>query len=552
MSATVWTGRFRGLQFSPAVIVFYAVSSFLGALIAFSSTQANIGTGLLASGIVTAFVVVVLWILRMTVTGGRDVRIGWFVLLSLGVGVSRGLFMVAIAVPWGLLPTSKVLTQIINSAVSAGVWLLLAALLFAGRERYRRQFRSLLVQGAAQRESSALLDADWDKNPSIIAMRENLAPHVLEIGTEPDPQSLLRTAEAIKVEIETNLRPLSHRLWFGSFDEYPHARLSRLVLDSIAGFKPAIWSITTAWIIGGLVGGPMLFGATRGVLAALISSVVLAVLLLFFNSIARGRQSLSLGLIYLGVCATAPLVVADLVLRLAGFDSDFTVASGLLVLLPVALLAVVVMGLVIPLANADRNAVLSVAQQHALTSVSGLTNSLQASSYFHNTLQAEFTGVSLQLKRAAETGDTELSRAAMERAQDLISRSINDHFAATQVDPSSRAEALIRGWRGICELSIQMSDLVTADPRASVAVQAVEELVANAVRHAGATQISVTLEPATGGILIRCHVNREWQERDWGEPGTLGLGTRWLATLAPGGIQVSESRGGCELALVIE
>ena len=548
----MWSDGFRGLQFSASVIGIYALSSFLGALIAFSSSDADIGIALLVSASVTVFVVMVLWLLRVTVIGRRDIHVAVFILIALCVGVIRGLFMVTVAVPMGLMPESKGMTQVANSALSALVWLLLAALLLAGRERYRRQFRSLLVQGATQLESSALLSADWDRNPSIVAMRENLAPHVLELGTTPDPESLMRAAEAIRVEIETNLRPWSHRLWFGSFDEYPHARLSRLVLDSIAGFRPAIWSITAAWIIGGLVGGPMLFGTERGVLATLISSAVLAVLLLVFHSLARGRSSLSLGLIYLGVCATAPLVVADLVLRLAGFDSDFTIASGLPVLLPIALLAVVVMGLAIPLANADRSAVLLVAQQHALTSTSGICGSLQASSYFHNTLQAEFTGVSLQLKRAAETGDTELSRTAMEHAQDLISRSINDHFATTQVDPSSRAEALMRGWRGICELSIQMSDMVASDQRASVAVQAVEELVANAVRHAGATQIKVTLEHASGGILIRCHVNREWHERGEGESGTLGLGTRWFATLAPGGIQVSELPGHCELALVIE
>lgn len=548
MNARVWAERLRGLQFSPTVIAIYAVSSFLGALIAFSSNDArNIGTGLLVSGLVTVFVVVVLWLLRAFVIGSSDIRIGWFVFISLGVGITRGLFMVTISVPLDLLPTSKVLTQILNSAVSAAVWLLLAALLLAGRERYRRQFRSLLVQGATQLESNTLVDADWDKNPSIIAMRENLAPHVLEVGATPDPESLMRTSEAIKVEIETNLRPLSHRLWFGSFDEYPHARLSRLVLDSIAGFKPAIWSITAAWVIGGLVGGPMLFGTERGVLATLISGAVLAALLSFFHFLARGRPSLSLGLVYLGVCATAPLVIADVVLRLAGFDSEFTVTSGLLVLLPVALLAVIGMGLAIPLANADRNAVLSIAQRYALSSISGLTNSLQVSSYIHNTLQAEFTGVSLQLKRAAETGDAELSRVAMKHAQELISRSVNDHFATTQLDPRSHAQSLVRGWRGICELSIQISDTVAGDPRGSIAVQAVEEFIANAVRHAGATNIGVTLESASGGIVIRCHVNREWQARE-----TLGLGTRWFETLAPGGIRVSEFTGRCEIELVIE
>ena len=151
--------------------------------------------------------------------------------------------------------------------------------------------------------------------------------------------------------------------------------------------------------------------------------------------------------------------------------------------------------------------------------------------------------------RAGRTGTsiTFMCREDWKHAQELISRSVNDHFATTQLDPRSHAQSLVRGWRGICELSIQISDTVAGDPRGSIAVQAVEEFIANAVRHAGATNIGVTLESASGGIVIRCHVNREWQARE-----TLGLGTSWFETLAPGGIRVSEFPGRCEIELVIE
>ena len=40
-------------------------------------------------------------------------------------------------------------------------------------------------------------------------------------------------ASAIRGEIETSLRPLSHRIWFSSSDPEPRARISRLLRDAL-------------------------------------------------------------------------------------------------------------------------------------------------------------------------------------------------------------------------------------------------------------------------------------------------------------------------------
>ena len=542
-----WSEQLEGLRFSAAVTVIYAIASFLGAFIAFSASGSGFALMVGASALVTAAAIMILLLLRLFVSGSRDVHVVVFLLISLGVGILRGVLMVALAVPLDLIPEANVTTQVVNSGVSAVVWLFLAALLLSSRERYRHKYRSLLVQGAAGTQPNSLVDTDWDHNPAIISMRQNLAIHMSEIGTAPSVESLTETSDAIRNEIENNLRPLSHRLWFGSFDEYPHVRLTRLIRDSVTYFRMPVWPISITWLIGGLVGGPMLFGTVRGVIATLISTVVLLGLLMLFRSLAVRQPSVGRGIGYLLVAGTVPLVVADLVLLTFGFPSDFSVSSGLAVSLPLALIAIMLMGLGISLANSDRAAVLAVAQRYAVENVIGASNSLEASTYIHNTLQSELTGVALQLKQAAQSGDPELSRKAMARAREMLDRSFTADYADKRINPREHAEKVAKAWQGICAVQIDMSGDVAQDVRATTVTQAAEELIANAVRHGGATEVNITLELVTTGIRLTGRINRTWAETD-----RAGLGTDWFATLSPQGVQTVQISGWTELTLVIE
>jgi hypothetical protein len=247
------------------------------------------------------------------------------------------------------------------------------------------------------------------------------------------------------------------------------------------------------------------------------------------------------------VAGTVPLVVADLVLLTFGFPSDFSVSSGLAVSLPLALIAIMLMGLGISLANSDRAAVLAVAQRYAVENVIGASNSLEASTYIHNTLQSELTGVALQLKQAAQSGDPELSRKAMARAREMLNRSFTADYADKRINPREHAAKVAKAWQGICAVQIDMSGDVAQDVRATTVTQAAEELIANAVRHGGATEVNITLELVTTGIRLTGRINRTWAETD-----RAGLGTDWFATLSPQGVQTEQISGWTELTLVIE
>lgn len=541
-----WSSKFTGLRFSTPVVLIYALASFVGALIALNSPDRSIAVPLAVAALVSGVAVLTLLLLRTLIAGDRDVDVIVFILIALGVGTARGVFMMIVGAQWGLITQASGLAQILNSGVSAIVWLLLAGLVFAGRERYQRSYRSLLIQGATNVQAASLIDTDWDHNPVIVEMRTNVSPHITQAQLSPTPAALMRTADAIRTEIEMNLRPLSHRLWFGSFDEYPHVRLPVLVKDSIATFHMPVRVIGAAWLIGGSIGGPMLFGVTRGILSTLVSAAVLVALLLIFATLARRRPNVALGVVYLLVAGTVPLVSADVALRFLGFDSDFTWDNGLVLLLPLALISMMIMGLTISMANADRSVVLLVAKGYAASSADGLVNALEASTYLHNTVQAELTGVAMRLRAAAASDDPQLSRAAVDYAQEVMTRSLTQGFVDQRADPRQHIDRVAKAWQGICDVEISVAPEIADDPRGGVAIQAVEELIANAVRHSEATHITAALTHGPEGIAVTCRINRQWQAGK-----QAGLGTRWLTTLAPRGIEMTQTDDGTSLRLTI-
>ena len=527
-----WSTYVSGLRFSVPVTVTYAIASFVGALIAFGPRAETFVVAASLASLVTAVAVGLLWILRVLIAGNEDLDVAVFFLLALGVGLIRGAAMVAVGVPWGLLAPGTAWAQVLNSGVSAVVWLGLAAFLFAGRERYRRLYRSLLVQGAIRRQSSDDQATDWDQHPTIVNVRANVSAHLSEAQREPSPQALMQTADAIRTEIEVHLRPLSHRLWFGSFADSPRVRLPHLLHDSLTAFRMPIRVIVVAWFIGGCIGAPMLFGPVRGILATLISTTVLAALLIGCTAIARRRPSFVLGASYVLIAGISPIVSTDLVLRVAGFSSDLTLQNGLLLLLPLALIAMLIMGLAISMANADRDLVISVAQRYANCDTDiGAASELEISTYLHNTMQSQLTGAALQLQHAADSADPLHARAALAHAEHVVQRSITNDFRVGREEPAARADRLVAAWDGICAVDIAIGATASDDDRMSVAIPALEELIANAVRHAGATQVSATIIASSEGLTLTCRIDRPWQ------PGNrVGLGTQFLRALAPAGV----------------
>ena len=148
--------------------------------------------------------------------------------------------------------------------------------------------------------------------------------------------------------------------------------------------------------------------------------------------------------------------------------------------------------------------------------------------YLHGEIQAGLTASSLLLQQAAKSGDTALANEALERAASLLSQDHTNISYTRMATPEVKLEKIISGWKGIADISISLppvSQLDEAVLRNSVAL--IEEAIANAIRHARATEIQVSSVLNTDLLTISIISNGDSMTK-----GKAGLGTKLFNDLA--------------------
>lgn len=531
--------QFDGIAMTPSVVAVYGASSLIAGLISLSGSGLDVVQVLVISTGITACATGLLLLAGRFIPGLRaDAEVTHYALFALCaaiVGAARGVLLVAWAASWGALDQSGLIPQILNSSFSAVLWLTVAGLLFAGRERYRRQYRSLLIQGAISSGSFQAADIDLDTHPDVVQVRSNLSEALAIPSLDPSPEDLNRVAEAIRHEIEFNIRPLSHRLWFSAGAEEPHVRLSRLMRDALSQFTVPIVAVAVVWFLGALIGGYRLFAPEVAAVNALVSTVVLVVLLLAGRRLAA--RFAHTGGIWVTVSAAVPILVADLSSR--GFNRSSHQSDDLLLslLLAIALWVLIVACSMIKLAHADREVVLRVATRRSSTSSNNPLGFQYLSSYLHNSLQSELTGLAMQLESLAEHGDTELSQEALDRLRTLLQRSLMSDLRTLNSDIDGRVSAIIVGWQGICDVNITVAPAIRDDPRLPAAVLAAEELIANSVRHSGATIVDMSIVDSTPGVGVIGRANHPVPDFDNAQDA--GIGRQLLRSVGHHQIQMS-------------
>jgi len=171
-------------------------------------------------------------------------------------------------------------------------------------------------------------------------------------------------------------------------------------------------------------------------------------------------------------------------------------------------------------------------QSRATDSVSSqdlsVVRDIDLARYLHGEFQAGLVAISLILERAASTGDTELARHALRGAVDMLSQ---DHAQLSQTkisSPVAKLEKISDGWRGIATVTFAVDWIEELHaPALNDVIALIDEAVANAVRHAKATSISVTGSWVDGYVNLEIHSDGAGMTQN-----APGLGTKLFAELA--------------------
>lgn len=513
---------------TPGVVAIYAVSSVVGAFISLDPSGGRLAQVATAAGVATAFAVVATvaaWVtvarLRLAFLAGPG-----FLVVAAIIGALRGLVLHRVASNLDVVLSGGWIGITLSAALSAVVWIGLGGLVVASQSVHRRRYRSMLLR--ATHDSLGDVTFDWDAQPEVLRMRASLSG-ASPTHQDPTAEDLARTSAAIRWEIERTLRPLSHRLWFGAIGQEPRARWLWVLHDAVADFTVPVVPLNVLWLAGALVGGLALLGVAPGMIAAGLSTAILTVSSAAGTRLMRNRTSVLIGSMLVVGCGSLTVFGTDLIMRVMGFSTSLAWGNGVAVGLWLAVVGMLLVSATIALAAADRQTVLDVAGHRAA----------RASAYLHNSLQSELTGLAMQFDAAARDADPHQARAALERLDSLVNRSLADDFAAFEQDPVSRAANVATAWAGISDVSFVIDDRARDDRRLMAAVLAAEELIANAIRHSGATVIDVRVAPSPAGLALVCQSNTSGVRAT----GT-GLGSRLLASVSSDGVHTEESPAG--------
>ncbi len=138
--------------------------------------------------------------------------------------------------------------------------------------------------------------------------------------------------------------------------------------------------------------------------------------------------------------------------------------------------------------------------------------------------------ITLELERATSERSSEAAELALRRLDSLLATPLVGAFEDAQaVDVRDALEKLAGEWSAIAavELHVQMASPHFVQ-RGELVVGIAEEAIANAVRHAGATHVRITIEQERCDVRVRVHNDGSVSDR-----GAAGLGSRWLDSVSP-------------------
>lgn len=530
---------FSRFELSAPLIYWYLPAGYLATVLAHSYqpelTDQVVKVHLLAL-IVTTATTLYLW---LGVWLGKLIaefsgQVGFFVILSVGIFRGIGMYYLGnvLAIDSGL----SLVNRIVVSWSSTVFWLVLLAYLVNSHREYQANYRLLLSQ-ALINKSAEISEVD------LKAQLHQVETSLKSIELNPTAQSdqakwLIKVADEVKAQINDLIRPMSHRLWLTSVTEYPRIRIKKLIADSILQLNFPLKVFLSLIVVIALFNYTTFMPITEAITRTIIVVGSIAVITNLFNRLAK--RSLTTSLIELATLTFIPILLGDIFYSYSHFSIDKPISLVVYLITPFVAVSLSIIALV----KQDQvNLIDSIANKLDQFSSAGY-QSKQVASYLHNSLQSELLAISKQLEQVAVSEDETRSKEILEQLGALINRSISEDFQNFYASPSQRLQQVIENWRGILTIEITGIEKIAELPaKAVIAVQLIEELASNAVKHSQATQLKISVNIVNHNLVLTV--------ADLGNFSSAGLGSELLRTYLVNDLPTQASKPSSVTELVI-
>jgi two-component sensor histidine kinase len=425
--------------------------------------------------------------------------------------------------------------------------------LIGSRNEFKELFNELYVRNIKDRVSK-VVPAKGKVQESEISQIEARVLEILEplrkkieslSGTEMSLEDLEREKLLIQSFIEEKLRPLSHDLWRQQKINPPKLHyvrnLFRVTFVTKSQFGYAILPSFVFGIVGASTFESFSFAWRHSLLHLVIQVIVFLGYEYLYERVNSLRKYLNISAIFL--CVSIPYAVDPLFL--ANYPSSSAnsvaeiVAAGWFLLLSLTFSIAksqtdfrkdLINSLLIDLENSPpvNNKDSELAGKYAR--------------YLHGDIQSTLSSTQMQLQQASDKDNLTLGKSSIEKLASVLRRDHHDYVIGEAISPISKFQQIIDAWDGIATISIDVEEGEFSDTTLLKVAEVIEELVSNAIRHGGATTISVNVVSEDGSNRVNFFDNGK--KRAKGKPG---LGSSLLKSLTKNVI-IKESDEGTKIS----
>lgn len=351
---------------------------------------------------------------------------------------------------------------------------------------------------------------------SLVSKLNDLNQPKLEFSVDDEFRDLLtsresmddtgyqRLAEKLREFTDTEVRPLSHRLWAADIktrSRFPFWKLVKLAITDNP--VPAlVYGVVALWLMGVNVVGQ--FGLINGLMFFAIDILVFVVVLWMFKKASIFRRVTNAFLF--------PTVATAAIFFVRSFIRPDLTSEQLLIgtaVLWIWLFTSLVFAGGIVQAIKTQNQILTELEQDLLAgeTLSYLQQEIQSkgttdlAKYIHGNVQSRLMAYSLRIQQAVGEGDSDMAVKIRRQAKELIENPLAEYRPRAQKSLPETLLELQESWRGVIEVEIEADEI---SPELWQPVQEIiSEGVSNAYKHGFAKNITISIENTEAGVRIR-------------------------------------------------
>lgn len=455
------------------------------------------------------------------------------------VGAFRGLLFFYLVEILELSPSGGLTKRILASTFTTVIWLSVANLLINGAFRFRLEYQRAIKNFLLRNLSDSGIPTTPRGHQELNQFQIALSKDIAALASHRTPENLSEIADLITHRINSELRPLSQRIWIRSLDRLPAFDYRKILEDALRTLDFSRPVLVVAIAILALVNNVFIRSFNEAAFRTGSFLLALALVLWIHNIFHAGTVRLSYHFLFLISVGVVPVVSSEYFAQRIGYSGDWTAA---LLITPVVPVLIVIQSILKILAR-DFEVIFAVLQEVHMNDL----GDRDLASYIHNSLQSELLALASQLKDAANERDqTEIPRL-LHQLSTLFDRSFLEGYRRSSQRPLERLESIRKSWEGILQIDCDLPiELVEDRYTGYVLVQLVEEFASNSFRHGKASRVSLTVRPGLHGIEVTLRSNGKIGDRS-----SAGVGSQWLDQVSLTPWNLTQDAEGTRLTLEI-